>query len=70
MALGEWLVNLGFGLAMETFGRHAHASLLRSAEDPRLAQARTLRSILRASPRPPLRVRSGSTAMKASRRFA
>ena len=46
MALGEWLVNLGFGLAMETFGRHAHASLLRSAEDPRLAQARTLRSIL------------------------
>ena len=43
MALSERLGNLGFALAMATFGRHAHAGLLRSAESPRLAQERTLR---------------------------
>ncbi|HET7715339.1 MAG TPA: GH3 auxin-responsive promoter family protein [Bauldia sp.] len=46
MGLSDRLVNLGFDLAMATFGRCAHASLLRSAASPRSAQERTLRSIL------------------------
>lgn len=47
MELTERLVNLGFALAMATFGRHARAGLLRSASNPRLAQERALRSILK-----------------------
>ncbi len=48
MAIRDWLANAGFGIAMETLGRAAHARLMRLARDPGAAQGHALAAVLSA----------------------